>query len=79
MKEWFDIVFISICHFGFFLMLAQCATSIRGRTSTQIKKYGLRVLIWAEVRPLIDVDLQFICLKKQQSKFFTKNVVNAIY
>ena len=24
----------------------------------KIEKYGLRVLIWAEVRPLIDVDLQ---------------------
>ena len=45
----------------------------------KIEKYCLRVLIWAEVRPLIDVDLQFICLRKQQSKFFTKNVVNAIY
>ena len=31
----------------------------------KIKKYGLRVLIW----PLIDIDLQFICLRKQQSKF----------
>ena len=29
--------------------------------------------------PLIDVDFQFICLRKQHSKFFTKNVANAIY
>ena len=28
--------------------------------------------VWAEVRPLIDVDLKFICLRKQQSKFFTR-------
>ena len=48
----------------------------------KIKKYSLRIVmwaeirplidVWAEVRPLIDVDLQFICLRKQQSKFFTR-------